>query len=93
MRTIISQILMLLSFTTYAAADCRVVEYPDHNEAICNSETDTSPTSSHKTVEEQNIAAVNEPGIEQQDVPPELIVRNELGNLHAAAWLKSGSVH
>ena len=93
MKKIIVLVLVLLSCATFAAATCRVVEYPDHNEAICDGDADQLNASTPKTGQEQDVATEqgSEPGL--PDVPPEQIVRNELANLHAAAWLKTLQGH
>jgi hypothetical protein len=101
MRIIILPVLVLLSCSTFAAADCRVIEYPDHAEAVCAGAAEQTPASYQRTGQEQTPASYQRTGQEQAvasadtteqeqlDVPPEMIVRNELANLHAAAWLKT----
>jgi hypothetical protein len=93
MRKIIVLVLVLLSCSTFAAAACRVVEYPDHNEAVCDGDAEQSPASSQKTEQELGVATEQTAESDLPDVPPEQIVRNELANLHAAAWLKSLQGH
>jgi hypothetical protein len=95
MRKIISLVLVMLSFTTFAVADCRVIEYPDHSEAVCVGDAAQTPSSDQKTgqeqipAQEQTLAAAQIPESEQTDVPPENIVRNDLARLHMASWLKT----
>ena len=95
MKKIILPVLMLLSCATFAAADCRVIEYPDHNEAICVGDAEQTPSASQKSGQEQipgqeqNLASAQMPESEQTDVPPEKIVRNDLARLHMASGLKT----
>ena len=76
--------MMLLPCTAFASGNCRLIEYPDHYEAICDGSTEQTSESTQKTVEE-----VAQVPVEIPDVPPEMIVRNGLASLHAAAWLKT----
>jgi hypothetical protein len=95
MRNKILLLMVLLPCTAFAGTDCRVVEYADHYEAICDGVAEQAPASSPKKpqdqpgVQDQTVASGNTPESEQADAP---IVRNELARLHAALWLKSRPV-
>jgi len=95
MRKIILLVIVLLPCTTFAATNCRIIEYPDHYEAICVGDAEQTPASYQKTEQkpipgqEQSIATAHASESEQPDVPPENIVRNELARLHGASWLKT----
>ena len=92
MRKIISLLTFLLPCTAFAGTDCRVVEFPDHYEAICVGTAEQTPASSQRIAHDQNqgqdqtVASEQAPESEQADVP---IVRNDLARQHAALWLKS----
>jgi hypothetical protein len=92
MRIIILLVMVLLPCAAFAGTNCRVVEYPDHYEAICDGDAEKTPSPYQRTVQgqlpvqEQTLAAAYTPEPEQVDVP---IVRNELARLHAASWLKT----
>jgi hypothetical protein len=94
MRTFLTLMIISISCTQFASAGCRVVEYPDHFDAICVSDAEQS-SSAYKSM--QNYTPGQEPPppvvqpneAETPDVPPEMIVRNELARLHAASWLKT----
>lgn len=94
MRKIISLLMVLLPCMAFAATDCRVIEYPDHSEAVCVGDAEQTPTSSQITGleqvpgEEQAVASAQTPESEQ-NIPPEMIVRNELARSHGAYWLKT----
>lgn len=94
MKTIILLMMVLLPCTALAASDCRIVEYPDHTEAVCVGDEPT-PASFQKAGQEQlpgegqTVAAAQTPDLEQLDLPPERIVRNDLARAHGAYWLKS----
>jgi hypothetical protein len=91
MKIIISLAMVLLPCTTFASTDCRVVEYPDHYEAICNGDSEKTPAPYQRTEQEPIVASAETTEPELLDVPPEKIVRNELAMVHGAAWLKSKS--
>jgi hypothetical protein len=92
MRKLILLVMVLLPCTAFAGTDCRVVEYPDHYEAICVGDSEKTPSSYQKTEQdqlpgqEQTLASATTPESEQVDVP---IVRNDLARVHAALWLRS----
>ena len=92
MRKIISLVMVLLPCTAFAATNCRVIEYPDHYEAVCVGSAEQIPASSQRIAQEQiidqdrTVTSAQTPEPEQADVP---IVRNELARLHAALWLRS----
>lgn len=92
MRIIISLVMMLFPCTALAGTDCRVIEYPDHYEAVCIGSAEQTPASSQRTTQEQTVdqdrtvTSAQAAESEQADVP---IVRNELARLHAALWLRS----
>jgi hypothetical protein len=101
MKIIISLMMVLLPCTAFAATDCRIVEYPDHTEAVCVGDAEQTTASSQKTElgqipmqelipgQEESVASAQTPETEQPDVPPEMIVRNDLARLHGVYWLKS----
>jgi len=71
------------------ASDCRVLEYPDHYEAICIG-TPSGSAAQEKTAQM---------AVQQQPLPPSAapregeagqveIVRSGLGKRHAESWLK-----
>jgi hypothetical protein len=101
MRKIITLLMVLLPCAAFAT-DCRIVEYPDHTEAVCVGDGDQPPASSQRTdpgqlsgqlqipdEQEQAVASAQTPEIEIPDVPPEMIVRNDLARMHGSIWLKS----
>ena len=93
-KTIISLVMMLLPCAACAATNCRVFEYPDHFEALCLGDAPQTDASFQETWRVKNggreliLASDRTSGSEQPDLPPEKIVMNELGRLHAAALLK-----
>jgi hypothetical protein len=95
MRKIISFVLVLLPMTAFAAADCRVVEYPDHSEAICVENGETAPALTQASEPEQipgqeeALASPRSSDSEVPDVPPEMIVMNGLTRSLGPAWIKS----
>jgi hypothetical protein len=97
MRKIIVLVLVLLSCSSFAAAACRIIEYPDHSEAICDNDAEQTPSSSQITGQnqisgqEQDLASAHAAESEAPVVLPEQIVMNQLGILHAAVWLKTKS--
>ena len=97
MRKIILLVMVLLPGMAFAATDCRIVEYPDHTEAVCVGDAEQTPAS-HQTTgqqqipgQEQAVASAETPEMELPDVPPEKIVRNELARLHGSYVLNSHS--
>jgi hypothetical protein len=80
-------VMLLSACAEFAGADCRVVEYPDRYEAICDGAAGQAPASPQRSAQdqvpgqEQTVASEQTPESEQVDVP---IVRNELARLHAA---------
>jgi hypothetical protein len=92
MRKFISLVMLFLPCTAFAGTDCRIVEYPDHYEAICTGNAEQSPASPQRTaqdqspVQDQTVVAEQAQESEQADVP---IVRNDLARQHAALWLRS----
>jgi len=90
MRRIILLMMVLLPGMAFAATDCRIVEYPDHTEAVCVG--DAEQTGQQQiSGQEQAVASAETPEMELPDVPPEKIVRNELARLHGAYVLNSHS--
>lgn len=94
MKTTISLVIVLVSFTVFANADCRIVEYPDHSEAICIENGDPISASSQRVPEQVSdqdgaLASNQAPESELPDVPPEKIVRNGLARSAGSAWLKA----
>ncbi len=45
MKTIVLLGIMVMSTAAFAATDCRVVEFPDHYEAVCTGEAQRPPAS------------------------------------------------
>jgi hypothetical protein len=90
MRKIILLMLMLLPCSAFAGSNCRLIEYPDHYEAICDGSVEQTPASYQSAGQEQAVAT-DQAAFEAAlpNVPPEKIVRNELARLHMASWLKS----
>ncbi len=43
MKTIVLLGIVLMSNAAFAATDCRVVEYPDHYEAVCTGDASQTP--------------------------------------------------
>ncbi|KAB0670437.1 hypothetical protein F6V30_09825 [Oryzomonas sagensis] len=97
MKKIILPGIVLMPCVVFGATDCRVVEYPDHYEAVCIGTTEQVPVSNRpgqagEGAQEQTSAAARESEQQQTaDVPPEMIVRNDLAKLHGASWLKTMS--
>ena len=96
MKINILLVMLLFPFTAFAATDCRVIEYPDHYEAVCVGDAAQTPASQPAAQYQipgqvQNAASAQSPVSEQTDVPPEMLVRNELGRMHGASWLKANS--
>lgn len=82
--------ILLLPCTAFAATNCRVIEFPDHYEAICDGTAEKTPASSQIAGQEQIVASARTTEeSEQMEVPPEMIVRNGLARLYGDAWLKS----
>jgi hypothetical protein len=102
MKIIISLLMVLLPCAAFAT-DCRIVEYPDHTEAVCVGDTDQAAALAQKPEmgqspmqgmipgQEEAVASAQTAEIEIPDVPPEMIVRNDLARLHGSSWLKSRS--
>jgi hypothetical protein len=92
MKKLISLVMFLLPCTALAGTDCRVVEFPDHYEAICDGTPEQTGASSQRTAQDQLpeqdqlVASAQTSESEQADVP---IARNELARQHAALWLRS----
>ena len=91
MKILIFVVIMLLACPLLAAASCRVVEYPDHDEAICVGD-EPHPSAPAQPGPQQTAAASGqadrsaEPD-ERREVVPEDIVRNDLARLHAETVL------
>jgi hypothetical protein len=95
MNKIILLMMVLLPCTAVAAGNCRVIEYPDHSEAICDGNSGqppaSQPTAQPQTPgQEQNVESAQIDESDQiMDVPAEMIVRNELARLHMDTRLKT----
>ena len=105
MRKNIALVLLVLLWvpcTTFAASHCRITEYPDHYEVICIGEGEQTPALSQviepvqvewtQAAPAAQLSDSEPPQLSDQelpDVPPELIVRNDLARLHGDYWLKS----
>jgi hypothetical protein len=95
MKILLSLWMMLLPCVTFAGTGCQVINYPDHDEAVCVGDSEQTSASPQITLHDQvpghelTVASAQSAGSEQQniDVPPEMIVRNDLARLHAAVWL------
>jgi hypothetical protein len=93
-KTLITLVMMLLPCAALAATNCRVFEYPDHFEALCLGDAPQTEASFHETWRVKNggkelILASDRTSVSAEtDVPPEKIVMNNLGRLHAAALLR-----
>ena len=101
MRTFIFVIFLLLPCLAFGATNCRVVEYADHYEAIC--EGDKLPSAASAQVpgqrqasaaqaEEQEHSVTSGQAEESQqplEVPPEQIVRNGLAKAYGESVLHS----
>jgi hypothetical protein len=92
-------LLVLLSVPCVAfASNCSIVDYPDHYEAICVGDTESTPVLSVATESPQLewVQVVSSAQIAQlsddsalPDIAPENIVRNDLARLHGDYWLKA----
>ena len=100
MRNVILLVMVLLPCMAFAATACHIIEYPDHDEAVCVGDTLQPPASARIAEQEQSIASAlttdalasaQTPESALPDVPPENIVRNGLASLHGASWLNSRS--
>ena len=89
MRKIIFIGMVLLPCMAIAGTDCRIIEYPDHFEAVCDGDSRQSPVALQNSGQEQNVASSRSSQQESPDVPPEMIVRNDLAKMHAEAWIRS----
>jgi hypothetical protein len=94
MRIIILPVMALLPCVAFAATNCRVFEFPDHYEALCLGDAPQTDASFQeiwlvKNGGKELILASDRTSVSAEtDVPPEKIVMNNLGRLHAAALLK-----
>ena len=92
MKTSIILGMVLLPCTAFASSDCRTVEYTDHYDVVCVGAAEQPPAAQNGQEqtpgEEQTAASSPTTESEQQDVPPEQIVRNDLARMHGAALLK-----
>jgi hypothetical protein len=90
MRKIITLMMLLIPCAALATADCQIIDYPDHVEALCEGVHMLTPASPQNTELEQTVASTQTDEQEVPDFPPpEKIVLNDLVRLHAAAtWLK-----
>ena len=88
MKVITALLLAWCSAPVSAAAECQVVDYPDHYEAVCvgNSQTEPRAPQRPRQEETQALARIAEP--DQSDVPPEQITLNGLTRSFGAVWLK-----
>jgi hypothetical protein len=93
MKKIILLMLLLLPCTAFASTNCRLVEYPDHYEAICDGSADQAASSSQTAGQEQTADSAQIPVMEVPDVPPEMIVRNGLARMHMSSWVNAGHGH
>lgn len=102
MRTFIAIMMVVLPGMAFAADDCRIVEFPDHTEAICVGDPVKSPAPNQ--INSQNRApaaaipleaitatqepdASESPDTERPEVSPENIVRNGLARVHCESVL------
>jgi hypothetical protein len=65
------------------AADCLVLEYPDHYEAVCVGNAQKQKPASSQITQQDQIS-----GQGQTDAPPEIVI-SDLARLHGAYWLKT----
>lgn len=101
MRKIILLMMVLLPCTAFANSDCRIIEYPDHTEAVCVGGAEQTSASTQITElgqipmqelipgQEEIVASVRTTESEETDIPPEMIVRNGLARMYGDTWLRS----
>jgi hypothetical protein len=95
MKTLILLVAVLSATVAYAGSDCRVLEFPDHYEAICNgsapqgSSADLRPVQEQTVVHEQPVVTVLAAQEEVSSDGDLRIQRSELGRRHAEIWLAS----
>lgn len=95
MRKIISLVMVLLPCTAFAATNCRVIEYPDHYEAVCVGDAQQTYATVQQTGQEQSggqeliLESSQTTETVRLDLPPEKIVRNDLARSYGAYWLKA----
>jgi hypothetical protein len=97
MRTFIAIMIVLLPCAAFAATDCRIIEFPDHTEAICVGDPAESPASPQTSgqnrapaagISPEALAADREPDAsasletERPEVVPENIERNGLARAY-----------
>jgi hypothetical protein len=104
MGKVILLCVLLIPFAAFAGTECRVVEYPDHYEAICTGDpqrkTESStpsitftqhqqPLQEQILVQEETFAAL-QARQEQASKDGEMgIDRSDLGKRHGEVWLKT----
>jgi hypothetical protein len=93
MRKIILLVLLVLPCMAFASTNCKLVEYKDHYEAICDGSAERANSSAQKTGQEQSADSGQTADSDIPDVPPEKIVRNGLARTHMASWLNTRHVH
>jgi hypothetical protein len=90
---IIILLMLLLPCISFASTNCKLVEYKDHYEAICDGSAERANSSAQKTGQGQTADSGQTPNSDIPDVPPEQIVRNGLARTHMASWLNTRRVH
>ena len=88
MKVITALLLAWCSGPVSAAAECQVVDYPDHYEAVCVGNSQTEPTAPQRPSQEETLATAR---IAEPDVPAERITLNGLTRSFGAVWLKKAN--
>jgi hypothetical protein len=91
MKKIIFMGVVLLPCMAFASTDCRVVEYPDHDEAICSGDAVVLTSESYQTDgQEQADSSDLTPAEKQKKAAQEIASsRNDLAKVYGDIWLKS----
>jgi hypothetical protein len=95
MREIVLLVLLLLPGPALATADCRVIEYPDHYEAICDGDVALKAAVTPTAVQDPSAARdqtlPSGPAAREQTNEDEetRIVRSELSKRLGTYWLKT----
>jgi len=74
-----------------AGAECQVVEYPDHYEAVCVGDSKTVATAPQRPRQEEPLASARMSEPDQSNVAPEQITLNGLTRSFGAVWLKKAN--
>jgi hypothetical protein len=88
MKKLVSLLMVLLPGASLAGADCRVVEYPDHYEAVCVEAAAKTAAAPQRAKKEETLAGTGASEQEPQEEPQEEVRLNGLTRTFGAVWLK-----